>query len=63
VVLIVTYGDIYKQFIENTGIDPLKVNDYRPCCTLFDVPNLANAIVVWLNDGSKLIYILKGETL
>lgn len=54
-----TYGDIYKQFLESTNIDLALVEDYRPCCELFGVPNIADAIIVWLKDKSKLIYIYK----
>ena len=53
-----TYGDIYKQFLESTNIDLALVENYRPCCELFGVPNISNAIVVWLNNGNKIIYIV-----
>lgn len=55
----ITYGDIYKQFIEETGIDETKLDDYRPCCEMFDVPNIPYGIVIWLKTGGKLIYIYK----
>lgn len=49
-----TYGEIYDEFLNKVKCEPL---DYRPCIEFFDVPNIPNAIVVWLKDGSKLIYI------
>lgn len=49
-----TYGEIYKEFISKCTCD---VSDYRPCCELYDVPNIPNAIVVWLAHGGKLIYV------
>lgn len=52
-----TYGEIYTQFLKKSGISESRINDYRPCCDLFDVPFIPNAIVVWLNDGGKIIYI------
>lgn len=52
-----TYGEIYKQFFNKTGIKPSFVSDYRPCCELFGVPNMPNAIVIWLCSGEKMIFI------
>ena len=52
-----TYGEIYKQFLKETCMDLSIVDDYRPCCEMFDVPNIPNAIIIWLKDGGKLIYI------
>ena len=58
-----TYGEIYRQFESVTNINKSLVSDYRPCCELFDVPNIPNAIIVWLKTGDKIIYIAKGETI
>ena len=52
-----TYGEIFNEFLEKTKIPRGLIGDYRPCCDLYDVPNLPNAIVIWLRDESKLIYI------
>lgn len=49
-----TYGEIIDKFTKQNP--ELIVKDCRPCCELFDVPNMSNAIVVWLEDGSKIIY-------
>lgn len=49
-----TYGDIFDRFVKQNP--DLKVKDYRPCCELYDVPNMHSAIVVWLEDDSKIIY-------
>lgn len=56
-----TYGSIEKRFIEVTGIDTSVVDDYRPCIKLFDVPNIPGAIVMWLKNGDKIVYIPKSE--
>lgn len=52
-----TYGDIFQEFLTETRIDRQNIEDYRPCCEMFDVPNVSNAIVVWLRNGAKIIYI------
>lgn len=52
-----TYGDIFEEFLTETHIDRQVIEDYRPCYEMFDVPNIANAIVVWLGNGAKIIYI------
>ena len=52
-----TYGDIYKQFIADTGMSESLIDDYRPCVEAYDVPTISDAIVVWLKNGSKIIYI------
>lgn len=52
-----TYGEIYKEFIEKFNITGIK--DYRNCHEMYGVPTIPNGIIVWMNDGSKLIYIPK----
>lgn len=54
-----TYKEIYNRFFETTSIDRSLIEDYRPCCELFDVPNIPNAIVLWLRSGEKIIFISK----
>lgn len=54
-----TYGEIFKEFLAKTKIDGTMINDYRPCVEMYDVPNIDNAIVIWLTDGGKMIYIHK----
>lgn len=56
-----TYGEIFEHFLEKC--DPkLPVEDYRPACGLYidgvdDCTQIPNAIVIWLADGTKIIYI------
>lgn len=57
-----TYGMIYDEFCKkfpNAGVD-----DYRPAFPLY-LPRLVkpipNAIIVWLKDGSKMVYIEESE--
>lgn len=59
---VMTYGDIYNEFCEkfpNSGAE-----DYRPAAPLF-IPQLMrdipNGIIVWLKDGSKVVYIAESE--
>lgn len=47
---IVTWNDIYEEFLSSTGIDREFISDYRPL-----------AILVWLKDGGQLIYMKKGD--
>jgi hypothetical protein len=53
-----TYGEIYDEFCKK--FPNAEVLDYRPAVKMHiqelssDIPN---AILVWLNDGSKVIYI------
>lgn len=55
-------NDIYCEFCK---IFPKsKVNDFRPAMPQFLpwlVKPIPYAIVVWLNDGSKVIYIAESE--
>jgi len=53
-----TYGDIYKQFCDK--FPNAEVSDWRPADPMF-IPQLLspipNAILVWLKDGSKVVFI------
>ena len=53
-----TYGDIYEQFCDK--FPNAEVSDWRPADPMF-IPQLLspipNAILVWLKDGSKMVYI------
>lgn len=51
-----TYGMIYREFCEKVHID-VSVEDWRPCIELYGVPNIPYAIVIGLEDESKIIYI------
>lgn len=53
-----TYGEIYEEFCNK--FPNAEVNDYRPAEPIYvDELNtrIPNAIVVWLKDGSKIIYV------
>lgn len=58
----VSYIDIYRRFKKDSNIQESLIDDYRPCMAMYGVPNIPNAIVVWLTNGSKLIYIYKHES-
>ena len=56
-----TYGDIRKKAGENINQN---IVDYRPACGLYvegmdDCEQIPNAIVCWLENGDKVIYIAK----
>lgn len=57
-----TYGDIYNEFRDKFPL--VEVEDYRPAVEMH-VPQLSkgipNAIIVWLKDGTKVIYIAESE--
>jgi hypothetical protein len=56
----ITYEDIYNEFCDK--FPNAEVEDYRPADPMY-IPQLLrgipNAIVVWLKDGSKVVYIAK----
>lgn len=56
------YEDIYNEFCDKFPL--ARVEDYRPAVELY-VPQLSkgipNAIIVWLKDGTKVIYISESE--
>jgi hypothetical protein len=58
-----TYGDIYNEFCEK--FPNARVLDYRPAVDMY-IPELKTrgipyAIIVWLEDGSEVIYKSKEE--
>ncbi len=59
-----TYGDIYEEFCKK--FPNIEVKDYRPASPLH-IPQLLkdipNAIIVWLMDGSEVVYIAEGGEL
>jgi hypothetical protein len=50
-----TYGDIFEEFIQKVGCKN-EISDYRQCIPFYGYPVIPNAIIVWLKDGSTLIY-------
>jgi hypothetical protein len=57
-----TYEEIYNDFCAKFPL--AKVEDYRPADPMF-IPQLMRgipyAIIVWLKDGSKVVYISESE--
>ena len=57
-----TYGDIYNEFCNK--FPNAEVEDYRPADPMY-IPQLLRgipyAILVWLKDGSKIVYISESE--
>ena len=57
-----TYGDIYEQFSKK--FSKAKVSDFRPALPMF-LPQLSkgipNAIIIWLKDGTKVVYMAESE--
>lgn len=56
------YEDIYNDFCKK--FPDIEAEDYRPAIELY-IPQLSkgipNAIIVWIKDGSKVIYIAEDE--
>lgn len=50
-----TYGDIISEFTQK--FPNLDYEDIKPCWEFYGVPTISYAIVVWLKDKSKIIYI------
>lgn len=57
-----TYEDIYNEFCNKFSL--AGAEDYRPADPMF-IPQLLrgipNAIIVWLKDGTKVIYMAESE--
>lgn len=58
-----TYSDMLK---EAQSLSSETIVDYRPACGLYvdgmdDCEQIPNAIVCWTKNGSKFIYIKKGD--
>ena len=58
-----TYGDIFSELIIKLGMCFKKqVSDFRPATPLYtDDTKLETGIIVWMKDGSKIVYIPKEE--
>lgn len=54
----IIYMDIYKSFLEYTNINESLINDWRPCTEIYNEPWRPNTIIVWLKNGSKIIYTI-----
>ena len=57
-----TFEDIYNEFCRK--FPDAEIDDFRPACSLH-IPQLTQpipySIIVWLKDGSKIIYIANKE--
>ena len=56
-----TWRYIYDEFLEVTKMDLEVISDFRPCGPPYYNVLIPMAIIVWLKNGSSLIYISKGE--
>lgn len=57
-----TYKEIYEQFLTTSGgARNINIADYRPAKKPYVDFELENAIVVYLKDGNRLIYIADVE--
>ena len=50
------YKEIFEEFISKTAINRDLIEDYRPCCEVYGVPKIPNAVVIMLKNGAELIY-------
>lgn len=56
-----TYGEIYNEYCNLTN-NCVQALDYRPCIEMYDVPYVPNAIVIWLTNGARIIYIARDNS-
>lgn len=61
--MVKTWGDVIKEF-ENDVLPKMRedsdfVIDYRPCCKPYSDVFAPNGLLVYLQDGSQLIYLFK----
>ena len=49
-----TYDMILREF-KNKNPE-IEIVDYRPCCELFGFSCIKNAIVMWMKNGTKIVY-------
>lgn len=49
-----TYDMILREF-KNKNPE-IEIVDYRPYCELFGFPKIDNAIVMWMKNGTKIVY-------
>ena len=52
-----TWEEIFKEFKESVG--NIEVSDYRPCGPPYCGVYIPYSIIVWLKDGSTIIYMPK----
>lgn len=52
-----TWEEIFKEFKESVG--NIEVSDYRPCGSPYCGVYIPCSIIVWLKDGSTIIYMPK----
>lgn len=52
-----TWEEIFKEFKESVG--NIEVSDYRPCGPPYCGVYIPCSIIVWLKDGSTIIYMPK----
>lgn len=57
-----TYGDIYNEFCDK--FPNVEVEDYRPADPMYVhqlMRGIPYGIIVWLKDGSEVVYIAGSE--
>ena len=59
----ITYQELIENFIRCFPDIANQIIDYRPCDSMFNVPNISGAIVIWLSSGQRIIYTVEGYSL
>lgn len=59
----ITYGELFENFKKCFPDIQDQIIDYRPCDSMFNVPNISGAIVIWLSSGRRIIYTVEGYSL
>lgn len=52
-----TYAELYNQFLSSTKIDKALISDFRPCYPPYFPHRIDKAILVYLQDGNRIIYV------
>ena len=56
----ITYQELFENFKKCFSDIEYQIIDYRPCDSMFNVPTISGAIVVWLSTGQRIIYTVEG---
>lgn len=56
-----TWSSIFREFREVTNISEEIISDWRPCQPPYSDVSIPMAVIVWLTNGSQIIYKTKDD--